>query len=98
MKGVRFPKGTRVRPHLPPSAGLLGALLEGSPLPSILSSCSSQQLPSSLVMVITESHERVGCVNVREAIHAAGRVGRQDPHLSPIFPEESVYKAQFENH
>lgn len=98
MTGIRFPKGTWVRPHLPPGAGLLGALSEGSPLPSILSSCSSQQLPSSLVMVITESHESIGCVNLRGAIHAAGRVGRQDPHLSPIFSEESVYKAQFENY
>lgn len=48
-------------------------------------------------MVVTESHERASYVNLREIIQTADRVGRLDPHLSPVFPEGSVYRAQFEN-
>lgn len=79
MKGSLCSQGTWIFHtfHLVPSSwGLL----------SILPHCASQELPSLSVMVVTESHKKAGCIKLREAIEVADRVGRQDPRLSPAFP------------
>lgn len=79
MKGSLCSQGTWISHTfylVPSSWGLL----------SILPHCASQELPSLSVMVVTESHKKAGCIKLRETTEVAGRVGRQDPRLSPAFP------------